>query len=122
MTMPNQHLLATNGIESSTDTLVPEADVEERRTLYCSALRQEHQLRRCQVQTPNKEHPQLLSKPFKAPSVDTVAVAEEATNSTKLLGQEKEGQQLMMVRTCKGRFYFHSSLLEQEFLTKTILI
>ena len=98
--MPNQHLLAANGIESSTDTLVPEADVEERRKLYCSALPQEQQLRRCQVQTPNKEHTQLLSKPLKAPSVDTTAAVEEVTNSTtKLFGPEKEGQQQMMVRT-----------------------
>ena len=51
----NRPLLDDGGVDSSTDTLVPESDVEERRKLYSSALRQEQHLQRgCSCSCPTE--------------------------------------------------------------------
>ena len=59
-------LAAASAVESSTDTLVPETDVEERRKLYSSALRQEQHPHRCHAQIQDKQQPQppLLRGPW----------------------------------------------------------
>ena len=94
----NRPLLAANGVDSSTDTLVPETDVEERRKRYCSALRQEQHLYRCHAHMQNKQQPQASAKQFPLHSVSTISTLglNEGNNSTTL-GQETEGRQSMMV-------------------------
>ena len=94
----NRPLLAANGVESSTDTLVPETDVEERRKLYSSALRQEQHPHRCHAQIQDKQQPQLSTKHPPLLSVGTKSTRGlmEGNNSTTI-GRDAEGRQLMMV-------------------------
>ena len=100
----NRPLLAANGVESSTDTLVPETDVEERRKRYCSALRQEQHLDRCHAQTQDMQQPQISAKQLPVHSVSTMSTRglKEGNNSTTL-GEDTEGRQSMMVSTIEDR-------------------
>ena len=91
-------LAAASAVESSTDTLVPETDVEERRKLYSSALRQEQHPHRCHAQIQDKQQPQLSTKHPPLLSVGTKSTRGlmEGNNSTTI-GRDAEGRQLMMV-------------------------
>ena len=90
----NRPLLDDGGVDSSTDTLVPESDVEERRKLYSSALRQEQHLQRDPAQTQDKEQPQLSAchTPLRS-----VATRSTRFNDSTTLEQDTEGRQSVMV-------------------------
>ena len=98
--MLNRPLLSSTGVESSTDTLVPESDKEERRERYSSALLHEQELlHQYPARILDKKQQQISTNPFPLHSVGAISKREpNDANILKTHGQDKEGRRSMMVR------------------------
>jgi len=96
--MLNRPLLSSTGVESSTDTLVPESDKEERRERYSSALLHEQELlHQYPARILDKKQQQISTNPFPLHSVGAISKREpNDANILKTHGQDKEGRRSMM--------------------------
>ena len=98
--MRNRPLISSTGVESSTDTLVPESDIEEQRERYSSALLQEqHILHQYPARMLDKKQQQMSTNHLPLRSVGTNSKREpNKANILTTLGQDQEGRRSMMVR------------------------
>ena len=98
--MLNRPLISSTGVESSTDTLVPESDIEEQRERYSSALLQEqHILHQYPARMLDKKQQQMSTNHLPLRSVGTNSKREpNKANILTTLGQDQEGRRSMMVR------------------------